>query len=436
MEFSWNKLKNELVIRAPGILKIISAIVSDIPSSLTDNRLRHVLQSAVIAFHGRSREMSTLQYIVCMIQAHGGCTNRDIERLVKIGLSVHPSTLRSKLASWQENLDSAITELKEKWQNGESGPKYQLVGDNWDKNIVPSYRTTQQKTVSIHLFNVIAVEDRITPIIEIPPEIKSPDHMTTEDFIPSIQDQLLLRKELTFIIGNAVVANLPQLNMFSKIYPKHFPHKYSDVVGRRTNQYPLGLFDCNETKNTDVIRLLQDLSKKYVPYSDEKFTISDFHCRDRLTDERVQSAQEAMANADNPFDRLEGFISKVEDWHRLMNFLEAICKLTFSTSSAQDRGTAYYYRNLLNARNVKHEVKNSYRAYKHLYYTIFDAICCIFFLKQFNLTSYEDPIPFPPKFAELKNVEKIEWVNSVIEMLWTNGFLKKQRTLYKRLGMS
>lgn len=76
MEFSWNKLKDELVIRAPGILKIISAIVSDIPSSLTDNRLRHVLQSAVIAFHGRSREMSTLQYIVCMIQAHGGCTNR------------------------------------------------------------------------------------------------------------------------------------------------------------------------------------------------------------------------------------------------------------------------------------------------------------------------------------------------------------------------
>ncbi|XP_076081329.1 uncharacterized protein LOC143052225 [Mytilus galloprovincialis] len=239
--------------------------------------------------------------------------------------------------------------------------------------------------------------------------------MTTEDFIPSIQDQLLLRKELTFIIGNAVVANLPQLNMFSKIYPKHFPHKYSDVVGRRTNQYPLGLFDCNETKTQDVIRLLQDLSKKYVPYSDGEVSGEVFLGGDRLTDERVQSAQEAMANADNPFDRLEGFISKVEDWHRLMNFLEAICKLTFSTSSAQDRGTAYYYRNLLNARNVKHEVKNSYRAYKHLYYTIFDAICCIFFLKQFNLTSYEDPIPFPPKLAELKNVEKIEWVNSVIE---------------------
>lgn len=43
---------------------------------------------------------------------------------------------------------------------------------------------------------------------------------------------------------------------------------------------------------------------------------------DRLTDERVQSAQEAMKNAETPLDRLEGFISKIEDFHRMMNFLE------------------------------------------------------------------------------------------------------------------
>jgi hypothetical protein len=28
--------------------------------------------------------------------------------------------------------------LKESWGSG--GKKYQIVGDNWDKNIVPSYR--------------------------------------------------------------------------------------------------------------------------------------------------------------------------------------------------------------------------------------------------------------------------------------------------------
>ena len=48
---------------------------------------------------------------------------------------------------------------------------------------------------------------------------------------------------------------------------------------------------------------------------------------------------------------------------------QAIGRMTYSTESGADRGTVYYYRNLLNARYVKGEVKNAYRGYKHLYYT-------------------------------------------------------------------
>lgn len=43
---------------------------------------------------------------------------------------------------------------------------------------------------------------------------------------------------------------------------------------------------------------------------------------DRLTDERIQAAQSSMVNGEKSIDRLEGFISKIEDFHRLMNFLE------------------------------------------------------------------------------------------------------------------
>lgn len=50
--------------------------------------------------------------------------------------------------------------------------------------------------------------------------------------------------------------------------------------------------------------------------------LQTFYLGDRLTDERVQSAQAAMSNAETPKKRLEGFISKTEDFHRLMNFLE------------------------------------------------------------------------------------------------------------------
>lgn len=41
---------------------------------------------------------------------------------------------------------------------------------------------------------------------------------------------------------------------------------------------------------------------------------------DRLTDERVQSAQKAMKNAVTAREKLEGFISKI-DFHRLTRYL-------------------------------------------------------------------------------------------------------------------
>ncbi|CAC5358379.1 unnamed protein product [Mytilus coruscus] len=60
-----------------------------------------------------------------------------------------------------------------------------------------------------------------------------------------------------------------------------------------------------------------------------------------------------MGNADTAKEKFEGFISKTEDFNRLMNFLEAIHKLTYNSGSGNDPCTAYYYRNLLNLRNVK-----------------------------------------------------------------------------------
>nr|XP_022292945.1 uncharacterized protein LOC111103777 [Crassostrea virginica] len=111
--------------------------------------------------------------------------------------------------------------------------------------------------------------------------------------------------------------------IFGSIYPKHLQHKYSNYSGIKTEQYSLGLFGCNEMVTQDVIRLLKELSKKYVPTDDAGEIVEEvFFGGDRLTDERIQSAQEAMSNNESPLEKLEGFISKIEDFHRLMNFLE------------------------------------------------------------------------------------------------------------------
>lgn len=93
--------------------------------------------------------------------------------------------------------------------------------------------------------------------------------------------------------------------------------------------------------------------------------------------------------------------------------------MTYKSTSAGDRGTFAYFRNFLNARNVKGEVKNSYRAYKFLLYTIFDAMCCVLFFKEFGLRSTEEKIPVPELSS---SEEKVSWINEVSERIVKNWF--------------
>nr|XP_022324952.1 uncharacterized protein LOC111125437 isoform X6 [Crassostrea virginica] len=251
---------------------------------------------------------------------------KNIDKLAKIGVTVLSDTLHKKLANWQEYLDRELLQIKENWSQGGS-LKFQIVGDNWDKNILPSYRTSQQNTLSLHLFTLIGVVDRVTPSIDHAHDdnLLNVQDMEAEKFIPSLQEQDILSKELTFLVSTALVQNIPQLmSCLGSIYPEHFDHKHSDLAGARTRQFCLGLYDCNEQKTQDVIHLLKDLSNKYVPLVDGEIKEEVFFGGDRLTDERIQCAQQAMVNSPTSIEKLEGFISKIEDFHRLMNFLEVL----------------------------------------------------------------------------------------------------------------
>ncbi|XP_061170260.1 uncharacterized protein LOC133179545 [Saccostrea echinata] len=341
-------------------------------------------------------------------------------------MTVTSKSMHSKLETWISNLDAEVIALKKSWEEGqENTTKYQLIGDNWDKKILPSYRTSQNQTQSIHLFNaLIAVERVQIPVVTPERDLEYAD-ISFEKFVPSLEEQEKLNEELVFITATSVIRNIPHLSkLLDKIYPKHLPHKYSDQAGIKTVQYPLGLYDCNETKTADVIKLLKELQQKYVPHRDGEICEPVLFGGDRLTDERIQCAQEAMLNGNTSDDRLEGFISKIEDFHRLMNFLEEIAKLTYNTGSAGDRGTVYYFRNLLNHRSVKGDVKNTYRSYKYLYYTILDAICCYLFLKEMDLENLSDSIPLPQQFYQYTDADKISWINDICERIIEKYFFE------------
>ena len=163
---------------------------------------------------------------------------QDIHRLSKVGVTLTPQTLHNKMKAWQDSLDFDLMNVKDDWCAG-GKTKFQLVGDNWDKNILPSYRSSQHKTLSLHLFNVIGVVDRIS-MPEIPSEqetIRDISQMGADEFIPSTQDLALFEDELTFLFATSVVEYLDQLNSsLGHIYPKHLEHKYSNLAGVKTQQ--------------------------------------------------------------------------------------------------------------------------------------------------------------------------------------------------------
>lgn len=76
MTFNWNKFNSELEIRAPNTLKIISAIVSDIPVTPSDKKFMNIMHTIASGLHGRNQEMSGLHYCIAFVLYHGGCTLR------------------------------------------------------------------------------------------------------------------------------------------------------------------------------------------------------------------------------------------------------------------------------------------------------------------------------------------------------------------------
>lgn len=98
-------------------------------------------------------------------------------------------------------------------------------------------RTSQNKTQSIHLFNVLVAVDSVQ--IPVPTGTSERDldyvDISFEKCVPSVEEQAKLKEELVFITATSV--NIPQLSkLLDKIYPKHLPHEYSDQAGIKTVQ--------------------------------------------------------------------------------------------------------------------------------------------------------------------------------------------------------
>ena len=73
-----------------------------------------------------------------------------------------------------------------------------------------------------------------------------------------------------------------------------------------------------------MLEILQDLHNKYLPTEnvgghDEEVVVLEkiFFGGDQLTDERCTNCVDARSDGDTEFERLEGYMPKIEDWHAI-----------------------------------------------------------------------------------------------------------------------
>lgn len=136
------------------------------------------------------------------------------------------------------------------------------MGDNWDNNILPSYRTSDSGTLSLYLFtcNITAVQDRVPPIPKL--QRTEENNMTqASEFFHAVFDQKQLMKELKFIfIISIFEQNLQLQSVYDFIYPKHLNHPYSHFSGHKTFQVNI-YSNCKIIFSIFILTLIERITK-------------------------------------------------------------------------------------------------------------------------------------------------------------------------------
>ena len=107
---------------------------------------------------------------------------------------------------------------------------YKLIGDNIDKNVKPRDMRADHQTMSLHYFNVYAVQDRFD-LGHLSNESRILDHgdVDLSNLLPTAKDYDALSNNLSVLISRVLVNNFAQLSEYAMVVTKHINHKYSQM---------------------------------------------------------------------------------------------------------------------------------------------------------------------------------------------------------------
>ena len=133
----------------------------------------------------------------------------------------------------------------------------------------------------------------------------------------------ILKVQLGLIFKNESI-NQDMIEILEELHEKYLPVKKSDII----------------TATGEEVDIFEELDEKYLPINKSDITVTGeevatvcekiFFGGDQLTYERSSNCIDARSDGDSQYERLEGYISKVEDWHaiRILYQVGIICFLS------------------------------------------------------------------------------------------------------------
>ena len=201
---------------------------------------------------------------------------------------------------------------------------YDLVGDNCDVTVKPTYMSSEKQNKSLHWFLNLGVIKRVTDP-ELPDLAPRQDIKQVEngEFIPNVEDCVSLDENFCFHIAHILVKAVPFLVDFK--IPDVIDHPFLEEMKKKSTFYVLDLLEKNENKSDEIIDILHWIHQNFVPCTEEDHPEALERIvfgGDVLTNERAYSGQMAMMNGRTSYERMGSVIHRPEGLHRLMNLTQ------------------------------------------------------------------------------------------------------------------
>eukprot|EP00057_Strongylocentrotus_purpuratus_P016759 XP_011671233.1 PREDICTED: uncharacterized protein LOC752492 isoform X2 [Strongylocentrotus purpuratus] len=362
--FSWKKTNQRLKKNCPTMMKVLSAI-TDSRGPSKETNVRITMAASQLLYTRDPRKHKFIQELIGLLMWFAGTKRQIFERLSRLGLCTNIGTTTNCIDTLRGEFDTTIhhqkLQIADIKRRSTRAKKRLVPAEEWEDeggweegvNIDDTTTTTFGFTLTfdnvslwpsrtpfysgqLNLVRSHAAIDRVScfNLSDEAPSLKELSNISQDIFIPTTEDNDMLRYEYEVMIERILSKHIP---CFKDIdVTEHIPHPYQAETKKKSVMVPLGVLQKDVTNVSDMIDVLEHLHK-HVPGN--KSPIPVILYGDQPSCERVRDAIGARSNEDTPWNRLGGLLPSIQESHKCLLFLEDTYKLLFDAKSVKSCGS-------------------------------------------------------------------------------------------------